>query len=78
MIFFTIRVECCNFLILYESFLTINLLLIDATDRSKISSDHHISLSFFQNTLFQVERSREKDEENQLSTKVVVMQPILR
>ena len=58
--FFTIRVECCNFLNLYGSYVLLNFLLINATDRSKISSNQHwiffevslYPLSFFANTPF--------------------------
>ena len=60
---FSIRVECCIFLNLYGHIRSLvlvvfnNFLLIDATDRSKISSDQKrffiaLSLSFFANTPF--------------------------
>ena len=68
MFFFTIRVECCNFLNLYgpyvlryESFFY-NFLHIDTTCRSKINSDQKrlflsvslYPLSFFVNTPFKI------------------------
>ena len=65
--YFTIRVKCCNFLNLYERYVLQfwsvfnNFLLIDATDRSKISSDQKLlffavsPFSFFANTLFKKE-----------------------
>ena len=72
-VFFTIRAECCNFLSFYgryvlqqESLLVNNnFLLIDATDRSKTSSDQKrlfvvvslYPLSFFANTPFKVSNS---------------------
>ena len=66
--YFTIRVECCNFLNLYGRYVLqhelffYNFLLIDATDRSKISSDQKrvfsavslFPLSFFANTPFNI------------------------
>ena len=59
---FKFRVECCNYVKLYERYVFNNFLLIDATDRSKISGDQKrlffavnlYPLSFFANTPFKI------------------------